>query len=79
MFNSFAEPDPHQSGTVRSTILLVGPDDHGHWLVQEEGGSLEGSFVSQAEAMRFARWERHAFPFARIELSAAPLVSRTAR
>jgi hypothetical protein len=77
MFNSFAEPEAAQSGTT--TTLLVGPDEHGHWLVQEEGGSLEGCFRSKAEAMRFARWERHAFLHARIALSTAPLVSRMGR
>jgi hypothetical protein len=71
MFNTFGNGAP-------LTTLLVGPDDHGHWLVQEQGGALEGSFVSQAAALQFARWERHAYPHARVELSATPLVPRLA-
>jgi hypothetical protein len=73
MFNASIAPAP-----CAPTTLLVGPDNHGHWLVQEQDGPLEGSFISQAAALRFARWERHAFAQARVELSAAPLVPRLA-
>jgi hypothetical protein len=72
MVDSLTDPDPDPA----STTLLVGPDNYGHWLVQQQGGGLEGSFVSQAEALRFARWERHAFLHARIEMATAPLVPR---
>ncbi len=73
MFNTSID-----GGAGPLTTLLVGPDDHGHWLVQEQDGALEGSFVSQAAALQFARWERHAYPYARVELSATPLVPRLA-
>ncbi len=56
--------------------LLVGQDSHGHWLVQERDGDMEGCFVSRDAAMNFARWERHAYAFARVELAAEPLVPR---
>ena len=59
--------------------LLVGQDLHGHWLVQERDGELEGSFVSRDAALHFARWERHAYAAARIELAAEPLVPRLFR
>ncbi len=59
-------------------ILLVGTDNRGHWLVQEQGGTLEGSFVCQEAAMSFARWERHGYPRARIELAQGPLTPRLA-
>jgi hypothetical protein len=59
--------------------LLVGQDSHGHWLVQAREGALEGSFVSRDAALQFARWERHAYPAARVELVAEPLVPRLFR
>ncbi len=59
--------------------LLVGQDAHGHWLVQEQEGVLEGRFVSRDAALSFARWERHAYGRARIELAAEPLVPRLCR
>ena len=68
----------HQKESEPTVLLLVGPDAHGHWLVQEDHGALEGSFVSREAALRFARWERHAYPSARIALSEGPLVSRLA-
>ena len=63
-----SEPDP--SGTV----LHVGQDTAGHWLVQESGGRLEGRFISFAAAMAFARAERHAFPGATVAVSTVPLI-----
>jgi hypothetical protein len=72
-----ADPEPLQPDFT-TTTLLVGLDRRGHWLVQEEGGALEGSFISRGAALRFARWEMHAYPHARIELSAEPLTPRIA-
>jgi hypothetical protein len=77
MFNLSTDPDPLQAFSPITT-LLVGRDDRGHWLVQEEGGGLEGCFLSQADALRFARWERHAYRRARVALTADPLVARVA-
>lgn len=72
MFSSSKEdPEP----TIR---LLVGPDTHGHWLVQDEPGAFEGSFVSREAALRFARWERHAYLAATVTLTDGPLISRLA-
>jgi hypothetical protein len=59
--------------------LLVGQDSHGHWLVQEQDGDLEGSFVSQDAALSFARWERHAYAHARVQIAAGPLTPRLFR
>lgn len=57
------------------TILMVGQDPRGRWMVQENHGLLEGSFVSREAAIQFARWERHAFPGATVEMVSAPLTS----
>ena len=73
MFVSSNEDDPHQP-----IIFLVGSDGHGHWLVQQQGGGLEGSFISRDAALRFAKWEGHAFPAVRIVVAADPLTPRIA-
>lgn len=63
-----AEPDQ------RTSILRVGQDAAGHWLVQESEGRLEGRFVSFSAAIAYARSERHAFPGATIAISQTPIV-----
>lgn len=68
MISLASEPDPAAS------ILVVGQDSAGHWLVQESGGRLEGRFISFSAAMAFARAERYGLPGATIAVSAAPLV-----
>ena len=54
------EPDPS------SSILRVGQDAAGHWLVQQDGGGLEGRFISLAAAMSFAHAEAQSIPHASI-------------
>ncbi len=63
------EPDP------RGSILFVGQDRAGHWLVQAAHGGLEGRFVSRDAALAFARAERHAFPGATVQFAAQPMIS----
>lgn len=57
-----------------ASILVVGKDVRGRWLVQESQGSLEGHFISFEAAMSFARAERHSYPGATIAVSCAPLL-----
>ena len=71
MLQSLSEPAP--------VTLLVGQDSHGHWLVQEQDGALEGCFVSKDAALSFARWERHAYTSARVQLAPEPLTPRMFR
>jgi hypothetical protein len=59
-----------EAASAAPVTLLVGPDGHGHWLVQEQDGALEGCFVSRDAALSFARWERHAYPAAQVALAA---------
>lgn len=66
-----ANPDPEDH-------ILVGQDNRGHWLVQENQGRTETHFVSRDAALRFARWERHAHAHAVIVLADRPLVSSLA-
>lgn len=65
------DPEPDPSGSV----LLVGQDAAGHWLVQQRGGGLEGRFISCAAAMAFARSELGSLPGATIVRAATPIVS----
>lgn len=55
--------EPDQSGSV----IYVGRDRAGHWLVQDDQKRLEGCFVSYAAAMSYAQGERH-FYHARVEV-----------
>jgi hypothetical protein len=57
------EPDP---------LLVVAPDRHGHWLVQETHGLFGGLFTSFEGAMRFARDECRALPRARLKFADRP-------
>ena len=73
MFTDITETD-----IAPPVVLLVGKDSYGHWLVQQRDGPLEGSFVSCDAALRFARWERHAYAEAIVTLVEEPLTSRLA-
>lgn len=65
--------------SLPDTVLLVGQDAAGHWMVQENHGLMEGLFISRDAALHYARMERHAFPGARIELTGTRLRSTLAR
>lgn len=62
MSESTIVPEPARRGS----ILYVGQDQAGHWLVQENHGLLEGHFISRDAAWRYAKGEVHAFSGARI-------------
>ena len=67
---STTDPEPDR----RHTVLRVGQDCAGHWLVQDSGGRLEGRFISFATAMAFAQAERHSLPGATVERAVTVLV-----
>jgi len=48
---------------------LIGRDSHGKWVVQDQQGLCGGLFVSQAEALRFARRENRNRPTAMVMVS----------
>jgi hypothetical protein len=50
------------------TILMVGQDERGRWMVQENHGLMEGVFVSRDAALSYAARECHGFPDARVVL-----------
>ena len=66
-----SEPTPEPD--ERGTIIYVGQDKAGHWLVQDSYGYLEGRFVSREAAVSFAEAERQIY-HATVEMVARPLV-----
>ncbi len=62
------------SPTKLTTVFLVGPNEAGRWLVQETSGLIEGLFVSQRAALKFAMDECRAHPEA-VVISASHLKS----
>lgn len=66
-----SEPTPEPD--ERGTIIYVGQDKAGHWLVQDSGRRMEGRFVSRSAALSFAEAERQIY-HASVELASAPLV-----
>jgi hypothetical protein len=65
----------HACLVPHSSILVVGQDVRGRWLVQDEQGLIEGCFSSRETALGFARSESDIYHTA-IEISSAPLTSR---
>jgi len=64
-------PKPDQRGSV----LFVGQDKAGHWLVQAAHGGLEGRFVSRDAALAYARAERRSIPDATVQFALQPMIS----
>lgn len=71
----FAAPE-HLRGD--HTIILVGQDDRGRWLVEENHGLIEGAFRSKDDALRFANAERGQFPGAIVMVTQARIQRRAA-
>ncbi len=66
-----SEPNPEPD--ERGTIIYVGQDKAGHWLVQDSGRKMEGRFVLRGAALSFAEAERQIY-HASLEIVSAPLV-----
>ena len=41
----------------RSSLLFIGTDSRGHWVVRDQAGLCGGLFVNRSEALRFAMLE----------------------
>ena len=71
---SSISPEPDQRGlNVSRTVIYVGQDAAGHWLVQDSAKRLEGRFVSQGAALSYARAEREIY-HAEVEIASIPMV-----
>ncbi len=51
-----------------STIVFVGRDGRGNWVVQEQNGLYGGLFVNRAQAIRYALFENGHHPETIVEL-----------
>lgn len=71
----FAAPE-HLRGD--HTIILVGQDDRGRWVVEENHGLVEGAFRTKDDAIRFAQAERDQFPDAIVMVTQAQICRRRA-
>lgn len=58
-----------------SSILLVGQDQRGRWLVQDIIGRIEGVFTSRENALGFAQAECD-IHHATFEMASGPLTPR---
>jgi hypothetical protein len=67
--SSAPNPEPDERGT----IIYVGQDKAGHWLVQDSGRNMEGRFVSRSAALSFAGAECQVY-HASLEITSAPLI-----
>ena len=62
----FVEPPSHR---YPSTIVLIGRNRHGNWVVQEQHGLYGGLFVNRTQARRYALFENGHHPEMIVELS----------
>jgi|GEM_PF-5032370 len=60
------------------TIIVVGQDDRGRWVVEENHGLIQGAFRTKADALRFAQAERRQFPGAIVMVTQARIERRAA-
>jgi len=51
-----------------STIVFIGKNGRGNWVVQEQSGLYGGLFVNRAQAVKYALFENHHHPETIIEL-----------
>ena len=51
-----------------STIVFIGRDNRGNWVVQEQNGLYGGLFVNHAQAVRYALFENGHHPETIVEL-----------
>jgi hypothetical protein len=52
-----------------STIVFIGKDSRGNWIVQQQNGLYGGLFVNRAHAVKFALFENGHHPETIVELS----------
>lgn len=46
----------------RSSLIFIGRDSHGNWVVRDQAGLFGGLFVNRSEALRFAMLENGCRP-----------------
>jgi len=54
-----------------STVVFIGRNNRGNWVVQEQSGLYGGLFVNRAQAIRYALFENGHHPETIVELERA--------
>lgn len=49
--------EPPSSSNLSQSLLLVGKNSHGEWVVRNQFGSRGGLFVDRVNALKFAMFE----------------------
>jgi hypothetical protein len=62
-----------------STIVFIGRDSRGNWVVQEQNGLFGGLFVNRRQAVRYALFENGHHPETIVELKRAIELDMSAR
>jgi hypothetical protein len=57
------------SRSTASTIVLIGRNQRGQWVAQEQNGLYGGLFVNRTQALKYALFENGHHPETIIELS----------
>jgi hypothetical protein len=62
-----------------STIVFIGRNSRGNWVVQEQNGLYGGLFVNRTQAVRYALFENGHHPETIVELKRAIELDMSAR
>jgi hypothetical protein len=49
--------EPPSSSLLRRPLFMIGQDERGNWVVQDESGICGGLFINRAAALRYIRAE----------------------
>ena len=61
--------EPPSRSAAAPTIVFIGLNNHGQWVVQEQNGLYGGLFVNRAQALKYALFENGNHPETIVELS----------
>ena len=61
--------EPPSRSAAAPTIVFIGLNNHGQWVVQEQNGLYGGLFVNRAHAVKYALFENGNHPETIVELS----------
>ena len=61
--------EPPSRSAAAPTIVFIGLNNHGQWVVQEQNGLYGGLFVNRAHAVKYALFENGNHPETIVEPS----------
>ena len=61
--------EPPSRSAAAPTIVFIGLNNHGQWVVQEQNGLYGGLFINRAQAIKYALFENGHRPEMIVELS----------